>query len=232
VIGERLQILLVDADPALRREAGRALEEAGYEVRFAAGADEALRTVREKGLPHLAIVEVTLPGPDGLDLCRRLRQGSDLPVVIFTAITEEETAVAALEEVAEEYILKPCQPRVLVAHVRRVLQRLGDFRPSQGRAVTVDDRLAIDFAGCEAVVAGNRIALTRTESKILYILMRSAGRTVAADVLLRRLSPRREMERETLRVHIHNLRLKIEPDIATPRYVFTERGLGYRFRTA
>jgi DNA-binding response OmpR family regulator len=117
----------------------------------------------------------------------------------------------------------------MVARVERVLRRIGDFAYTLAPVVRVDERLSVDFAHQKAYVAERPVPLTSTETKLLYVLMRQAGRAVPTDFLMRRLWPGEEAFEDTLRVHIHRLRSKIEPDPARPRYVVTERGVGYRF---
>ncbi|HEV7785437.1 MAG TPA: response regulator transcription factor, partial [Thermoanaerobaculia bacterium] len=139
------------------------------------------------------------------------------------------TVVKAIESFAEDYIRKPFKVREMVARVERVCRRMGNFAYTLQPVIQVDAHLAIDFAHQKAVVDGKAVPLTSTETKLLYVLMRNAGRVVATDFLLRRLWPSDEVFEDTLRVHVHRLRSKIEPEPARPRYVVTERGTGYRF---
>src|SRR6185369_3581941 len=124
---------------------------------------------------------------------------------------------------------KPFSPRELVARVQRVLRRIGDYAYTLDPVVTIDQRLAIDCTHQQAIVDGQTITLTPTETKLLYILMRNAGRPVTNDFLLRRLWPQEEVFEDTLRVHVHRLRQKIEVNPTKPHYVVTERGIGYKF---
>ena len=223
------RILAVEDDPDLLRLIARELTAAGFEVWPAASAERALELIEERGLPHLGLIYILLPGLDGLELCRRLQEWSDLPVVFLTAVDEEETVVDAIQRFAEDYIVKPFSPREMVARVERVLRRIGDFAYALAPVVPVDGRLAVDFAHQRALVDGLPVPLTATETKLLYVLLRSAGRVVETSFLLRRLWPVDEVYEDTLRVHIHRLRGKIEPTPSRPRYIVTERGTGYRF---
>jgi DNA-binding response OmpR family regulator len=223
------RILVVDDDPDLVRLLHRELEKASFNVWTAGSAEDALALVEQKGLPHLALVDILLPGQDGLALARQLQEWSDLPIVMLTSVQEEETVVQAIERFAEDYIRKPFHVREVVARVERIFRRIGDFGYALQPVIQVDDRLAVDFAHQKARAEGREIALTATETKLLYVLMRSAGRVVATDFLLRRLWPGDEVFEDTLRVHVHRLRSKIEPTPSRPRYVLTERGAGYRF---
>jgi DNA-binding response OmpR family regulator len=222
-------VLAVEDDPDLLRLIRRELESAGFEVWACPSAEEALETVARKGPPHLALVDILLPGADGLSLARKLHEWSDLPIVMLTSVDEEETVVRAIESFAEDYIRKPFKSREMVARVERVCRRMGDFAYTLQPVVRVDACLAIDFAHQRAVVDGRPVALTSTETKLLYVLMRNAGRVVTTEFLLRRLWPSDEVFEDTLRVHVHRLRGKIEPEPSRPSYVVTERGTGYRF---
>ncbi|MCL4298598.1 MAG: response regulator transcription factor [Anaerolineae bacterium] len=223
------RILVVDDDPAIVRLVRDKLDYTGFEVLVATSGQQALEIIERRGLPHLAIVDVMMPGMDGFEFCRIVQQFSDLPVIMLTAVDEEETVIRGLEYFAEDYVTKPFSPRELVARVRRVLRRMGDFAYTLDRMTRVDDHLAVDFTHQQALVDGQPVAFTPLETKLLYILMRNAGQTVTTDFLLRRLWPREEVLEDALRVHIHRLRQKIETTPAHPQYIVTERGVGYSF---
>ena len=225
------RILCVDDDPDILHLLRKTFESAGFEVGSAASGEAGLRWIERQGLPHLAVVDIRMPGMDGLELCRRVHAYSDLPVILLTAVDDEPTVVEALDTVAEDYVLKPFRPAELVARARRVLRRIGDFSFAQAPETPVDDRLAVDFVRQVARVEGQPVPLTPTESKILHILMRSSPRTVDTGYLLRRVWPLEEVFEETLRVHVHRVRQKIEPDPGRPRYVLTHRGQGYSFKS-
>jgi DNA-binding response OmpR family regulator len=222
----------VDDDPKVRRLVELKLDHAGFEVRTAASGKEALDIIAQYGLPHLAIVDIMMPGLNGFEFCEAVQEFSDLPVIMLTAVDDEDTVIRGIERFAEDYIIKPFSPRELLARVQRVLRRIGDFAYTIEPVTQVDGRLGVDFAHQRAVVDGQSVDLTPTETKILYILMRNAGRTVTTDFLLRRLWPLEEVFEDTLRVHVHRLRQKIEGNPRQPRYVVTERGLGYRFESS
>ena len=224
-------ILVVDDDPAILRLVSDKLYQAGFRVLTAASGQQALDVITRRGLPHLAIVDINMPGMDGFEFCRIVQAYSDLPVIMLTAVDEEETIIRGIEQFAEDYVTKPFSPRELVARTQRVLRRIGDFAYTLEPVTTVDDRLAVDFSHQQAIVDGESVSLTPTETKLLYILMRNAGRAVTTDFLLCRLWPLEEVFEDALRVHIHRLRKKIEID-RKPPYIVTERGLGYRFMPA
>ena len=223
------RILVVDDDPKIRQLVELRLTPAGYEVLTAASGEEALDVIARQGLPHLAIVDLVMSGMTGFEFCKAVQRFSDLPVILLTAMGEEDTVVEGIERYAEDYIVKPFSPRELLARVQRVLRRIGDFAYTLDPVTQVDDRLSVDIAHQQAHVAGEAVDLTPTETKLLYILMRNAGRVVTTDFLLRRLWPMEEVFEDTLRVHVHRLRQKIEADPGQPCYIVTERGLGYRF---
>jgi DNA-binding response OmpR family regulator len=223
------RILAVDDDPAVLRLVSDKLNRAGFEVLTAASAQQALEVIASRGLPHLAIVDINMPGMTGFEFCQMVQDYSDLPVIMLTAEDEEETVIRGLNHFAEDYITKPFSPRELLARVQRVLRRIGDFAYALEPTIELDDRLAVDFAHQRVLVDDQPISLTPTETKLLYILMRNAGRTVTTDFLLRRLWPLEEVFEDTLRVHVHRLRKKIQSGGSRPQYIVTERGLGYRF---
>lgn len=223
------RILVVDDDPAIRRLLKDKLEGAGYEVWTAASGDQALDAISRRGMPHLAIVDIYMPGMNGLRFCETVQQFCDLPIIMLSAIDEEETIVGSISRYAEDYITKPFSPRELVARVERVLRRIGDYRYTLDVVNRIDEYLAVDIPHQRALVGDRTVALTPTETKLLYLLMRNAGHTVSTDFLLRRLWPMEEVFEDTLRVHIHRLRHKIEPAPSSPHYILTERGLGYSF---
>jgi len=223
------RILVVDDDSSIRRLLKDKLEGAGYEVWTAASGDQALDAIDRRGMPHLAIVDINMPGMNGLRFCETVQQFSDLPVIMLSAIDEEETIVGSISRFAEDYITKPFSPRELVARVERVLRRIGDYSYTLDVVNRIDEYLAIDIPHQRALIGDQTVALTPTETKLLYLLMRNAGHTVSTDFLLRRLWPMEEVFEDTLRVHIHRLRHKIEPAPSRPHYILTERGLGYSF---
>ncbi len=223
-------ILVVDDNMYTIRIVKHALAQADYTVLSAASGEEALSTVIERGLPHLAVVDLHMPpGMSGFEFCRQIHQFSDMPVIMLTAVNEEKTIINALEEHAEDYIIKPFSPGELVARVRRVLRRMGSFAYALQPLTQVDDRLAIDFPKRKAIVNGESISLTPTETRLLYILMRSAGETVTTEFIIRRLWPLEPAFEDRLHVHMHRLRRKIE-EKSNPRYIVSERGLGYIFQ--
>jgi DNA-binding response OmpR family regulator len=168
---------------------------------------------------------------DGFEFCRTVQQYADLPVIMLTAIDEEETRLKGIENFAEDFVTKPLSLHELVVRVERLLRRIGDFTYALAPVTQVDQYLAIDFFNQQVVTGDRTTPLTRIETRLLYILTHNAGRIVTTDSLLQQLWPDEETFEDALRVHIHRLRHKIEPDPRQPRYILTERGLGYSFPT-
>ena len=226
------RILVVDDDPAIRQAVKIKLESVGYEVLAATSGIEALDIIGRRGIPHLAIVDVNMPNMNGFEFCEAVQQFSDVPIILLSAQDEEDTIIRGISHYAEDYVTKPFSPRELAARVERVLRRIGDFGYTLDVLTRIDDHLTVDFPHQRALIDDRTIQLTPTETKLLYLLMRNAGRVVSTDFLLRRLWPLDEVFEDTLRVHIHRLRQKIEPILSRPRYVLTERGAGYSFPKA
>ncbi len=223
------KILVIDDDRDILELVRYTLELEGFDVVARGSATEAFQHIAKEGLPHLAIVDIMMPGIDGIEFCRKVQKYSDLPVIMLTAVADEATMVKTIEEVAEDYVTKPFKPNVLAVRVKRLIRRIGDFAFRLESLTVIDDRMAIDFSGKKVLVNEEPVSLTPTETKLLHILIRSARRTVTTEYLLNRLWPLDEVFEDTLRVHVHRLRQKIEPDASSPHYLITQRGLGYSF---
>lgn len=229
---ESYRILVVDDSQLILRVVQRALDEASFQVSTAESGEDALEQISRFGLPHLAIVDINMPpGMDGFEFCRTVHEFSDLPIIMLTAISDERTVIQAIEHYAEDYITKPFNAGELVARVRRVLRRVGSFAYTLDPITKIDSRLQVDFPGRQVIIEDEAISLTPTEAKLLYILMRNAGRTVTTDFILRRLWPREIANEDRLRVYVHRLRRKIEKIPTRPHYIISERGIGYTFWT-
>jgi DNA-binding response OmpR family regulator len=223
------RILVVDDDPDIRRVVQLTLESTGLEVWTAEGCHGALHVLQEKGLPHLAVIDIMMPDGSGLDLCTQIHKFSDLPIILLSALDGSETVIQGLEEHAEDYVTKPFHPGELAARVQRVLRRIGDFNYALEPTIRVDERLAVDLGRQRVYIDAQTINLTPTETKLLHVLMRHAGRFLSAEFLLQRVWPAQEVFEDTLRVHLHRLRHKLEEDPARPRYLTNQRGVGYSF---
>ncbi|MFN8489227.1 MAG: response regulator transcription factor [Caldilineaceae bacterium] len=225
------RILVVEDDEEIRRLLSVKLTREGFEVFTAPSGQHALDSIAQHGLPHLAIVDINMPIMGGLEFCERVKRFSDVPVIILTAVDESKTVIHAIEQFAEDYVVKPFNLGELVARIRRVLKRIGNFDYTFDAVVQVNASLAIDFSHQTAFVDGEAIALTPTETKLLHIFLTKAGSVVSAEFLLERVWPQEEIYEEALRVHISRLRQKLEGSQKAYKFILTERGRGYRFVT-
>jgi two-component system alkaline phosphatase synthesis response regulator PhoP len=220
-------ILVVDDERGIVKLARDYLEQGGFRVITAADGGTALAAARHER-PDLVVLDLNLPGLDGLDVCRALRRDSDVPVIMLTARVGEADRLIGLELGADDYITKPFSPRELVARVRAVLRRVrgGVHRPGLIRA----GDLEIDLKGHRVARGGEPIRLSRTEFNLLATLAQHPGQTFTRAQLLDRLhGVAYEGYDRSIDAHVKNLRRKLEPDPAEPRYVLTVYGIGYRF---
>jgi DNA-binding response OmpR family regulator len=199
-------------------------------VSTVSSAEEGLDHIKRHGLPHLALVDIHLPfGMSGLEFCEAILTFCDLPIIMLTAVEEDEMIIQTIDQFAEDYITKPFNPGEMVARVRRVLRRIGNYAYTLTPETVVDEHLTINFPIQRAYIDGREVTLTPTETKLLYILMRNAGQTVTTDFLLRRLWPMESAYEDRLRVYVHRLRRKIEQKPNQPKYIISQRGIGYSF---
>ena len=226
---ERRLILVVDDEPRMIRFIRMNLELEGYQVIEASNGVEALDQVR-KHLPDLVIMDVMMPKMDGFETLRLLREISTVPVVLLTVKSDEEDRIRGLELGADDYVTKPFSPRELVSRVNAVLRRAAWPAPTPRTVLRIDDRLAVDFNRHQVIVEGERIELRPTEYRLLNHLIQNAGWVVPHDTLLAKVwGYEYRDETHYLRLYINYLRKKIEEDPAKPKYILTERGVGYRF---
>ncbi len=226
------KVLAVDDNAYTLRIVRHTLQQAGYEVATVASGEAGLANISAEGLPHVAIVDLHMPGGmSGFEFCRSVHQYSDLPIIMLTAVDDETTVLEGLEKHAEDYIVKPFSPGELTARVQRLLRRIGVFAYPLAPEIIVGDRLRINFPERSAIVDSEPVSLTPTETKLLYLLMRNAGHTVTTEYILRRLWPTETAFEDRLHVHLHRLRRKIEDkeDQSRERYIISERGTGYIF---
>ncbi len=226
---EKRLILVVDDEPRMCKFMRMNLELEGFRVVEAANGLEALERVRED-LPDLVVLDVMMPEMDGFEALEHIREVSSVPVIMLTVKADEEDKVRGLELGADDYVTKPFSPRELMSRIRAVLRRVEVPSPAEGELVRVDDYLQIDFNHREVIVGGKRIKLRPTEYRLLYHLVNNAGWTLTHETLLSKVwGQAYRDETHYLRLYIAYLRQKIETDSSNPRYILTERGLGYRF---
>ena len=220
-------ILVVDDEPKIVKLARDYLQRQGYQVATAADGPTALAIAR-RDKPALVVLDLNLPGMDGLDVCRALRRDSGVPIIMLTARVEETDRLIGLELGADDYITKPFSPRELVARVRAVLRRArGDLQAPY--LIRAGD-LEIDLAGHRVTRNGEALELSRTEFNLLSVLAQHQGQAFSRAQLLQRLhGVAFDGYERSIDAHIKNLRRKIEPDPGNPSYVETVYGVGYRF---
>lgn len=220
------RILVCDDEPQVVRALKVVLQEAGFEVIPTATAAEALDQAAVRP-PEAAIIDLVLPDQDGVEVTRRLREWSQIPVLVLSAIGDEAEKVRALEAGADDYVTKPFASRELVARLEASLRRV---EPEPQEPIISVDGLEVDFAGRTVRQDGNEVHLTPIEYDLLRVLLQNRGRLMTHRALLVEVwGPAYESDTQTLRTHIANLRRKIEPDGRRPRYIRTDPGVGYRF---
>jgi two-component system KDP operon response regulator KdpE len=222
-------ILVVDDESRMIRFVRMNLELEGFQVAEAGSGIDALDKVRDE-LPDLVLLDVMMPEMDGFETLERLREISTVPVIMLTVKGDEGDRIRGLELGADDYVTKPFSPRELASRIRAVLRRAEMPSPVAKTTIDIDDQLQIDFRQREVIVDGEHIRLRPTEYRLLYHLVNNAGWVMTHEMLLSKVWGY-EYRDETglLRLYITYLRKKIEPDPSHPRYIFTERGTGYRF---
>ena len=220
-------ILVVDDEPKIVKLARDYLERSGYRVVTAVNGQTALTIARQEK-PDMVVLDLNLPGMDGLDVCRQLRRESDVPIIMLTARVEETDRLIGLELGADDYITKPFSPRELVARVRAVLRRVSGGVHQPGMIRTGD--LEIDLEGHRVNRGGEPIQLSRMEFNLLTVLAQHPGQTFSRAQLLSRMhGVAYDGFDRSVDAHVKNLRRKLEPDPSNPIYVETVYGIGYRF---
>jgi two-component system response regulator MtrA len=218
------RVLVVDDDPALAEMLGIVLRGEGFAPSFCADGDKALAAFRDTQ-PDLVLLDLMLPGTDGIDVCRQIRAESGTPIVMLTAKTDTVDVVLGLESGADDYIVKPFKPKELVARMRA---RLRSDRPTGSELITLGD-LSIDVSGHEVSRDGISINLTPLEYDLLLALARKPGQVFSREVLLEQVwGYRHAADTRLVNVHVQRLRAKVEHDPEHPALVLTVRGVGYK----
>jgi DNA-binding response OmpR family regulator len=231
-MGSARKILVVDDDPKTVSLVKLYLESDGHKVLCAYDGVEALRLAREER-PNLIVLDLMLPGLDGLQVCRTLRTESDVPVIMLTAKTTEGDKLTGLELGADDYVTKPFSPRELAARIKVVLRRTVSESLERGPEQAAYGDLKMDFRQHTVSIAGRPVALTPTEFRLLGTLVREAGQVLSREQLIQRvLGLDFQGFDRTIDVHVLNLRRKLGDDPARPRYIKTVYGAGYKFEAS
>jgi DNA-binding response OmpR family regulator len=226
---DRRRILVVDDEERMVRFIRMNLEHDGFLVSEAFNGKQAISKIRDVN-PDLILLDVMMPDLDGFEVLETVRELSNVPVIMLTAKGEEDDRVRGLELGADDYVTKPFSPRELVSRVRAVLRRTESASGSMHGLIEIDERLKIDFDRREIWLEGKLVKLRPTEYRLLFHLVQNAGWVVSHDQLLQKVwGYEYRDEPHYVRLYINYLRQKLEKDPAAPKYILTERGVGYRF---
>jgi DNA-binding response OmpR family regulator len=221
------RVLLVEDDARVRRVLRLALEDEGFTVLEAADGRQCLERLAE-GEPDVVLLDLMLPDRDGFSVCREVRRGSEVPVIMVTARTDSHDVVAGLESGADDYVTKPLVAKELSARIRALMRRVHHPETTDPRALVLGD-ITVGVDSGVVTVAGVEVDLTRTEFRLLVELCRNEGQVLSREELLDRVWGYDYLgDGRIVDVHVHRLRVKVEADPANPRHVVTARGLGYR----
>lgn len=225
----RFKILAVDDEQRMVRFIQLNLEQDGFQVVTAYNGKEALEQVRTQ-LPDLVLLDIMMPDINGFEVLKKIREVNNVPVIMLTAKGEEDDRIQGLELGADDYITKPFSPRELVSRIKAVLRRTKTFQEEQVDMIEVDERLRIDFSRREVWVEGEKVDLRPTEYRLLYHLVQNAGWVNTHEQLLSKVwGFEYQDEPHYVRLYVNYLRKKLEEDPSNPKYILTERGVGYRF---
>jgi DNA-binding response OmpR family regulator len=224
------RVLVVDDDATVREVVRRYLSRDGHEVIEAADGPSALSAVRSSA-PDLVVLDLMLPGIDGLEVCREIRRTSAVPVIMLTALGQESDRVVGLEYGADDYVVKPFSPRELTLRVSRVIERARPTAAAESgteKSLT-DGDLVVDSAARTALLSGRELALTTREFDLLTFLLRHPRQAFGRTELMEQVWNWSFGDQSTVTVHVRRLREKIEPDPAVPQRIVTIWGVGYRY---
>jgi len=225
-----MKVLVIDDEPQIRRALRAGLERGEYEVIMAASGEEGLDLAALHN-PDLVILDLAMPGTDGYEVCKQLRSWSKSPIIVLSVREGEDDKIQALDLGADDYLTKPFGIGELMARVRAVLRRAGVAEEQDEPSFSCEN-LFIDFAHRKVTIAGQEVHLTPKEYDLLRYMVSNANRVLTHRQLLTKVwGPEYADDSHTLRVHIANLRNKIEATPERPRFVHTETRVGYRFRT-
>jgi DNA-binding response OmpR family regulator len=224
------KLLIVEDDATTRRLLQKVLEQAGFDVTATNDGPDAINWLQQHGLPHLVLLDLGLPSMHGFALGERIKKMGDIPIIILTGDDSEEAVVYGIQNYAEDYITKPFNVTEVVVRIQRVLSRMPNFDYVRTPVIEIDENLAIDFPNQRVTVEGQIVTLTPIETGLLYILVHNRGQVISSDTLIARVWPNKEVYEDTLRVHMHRLRQKLQgSNPERSPYIVTERGTGYSF---
>ncbi|MFQ5814661.1 MAG: response regulator transcription factor [Anaerolineae bacterium] len=230
--GRKGKLLIVDDDDKLVEAIELYLNRAGYDVITATDGLQGMQQMYSQR-PDLIVLDVMMPTMDGWETCQRIREISDVPIIMLTARGQESDRVMGLKLGADDYVAKPFSLKELEARVEAVLRRTRLPPPAKGRILYADDELVIDSERLEVSRGGERVQLTATEQRLLFYLAENAGRVLTNEQILEAVWGAEYVnEVDYVKLYIWRLRQKIEEDPRQPKYILTERGLGYRFAKA
>lgn len=222
------RILVVDDEPQITRVLRTTLSTQGYDLRVANDGETALEIMKD-WTPDLIITDLSMPQMDGLELCRRVRANSFMPIIVLSVRGEERTKVKALDAGADDYVTKPFGMNELLARVRANLRRIPQAEPEAAKVIEQGD-FRIDVGAHTLAIRGKEIRLTPKEFELMVFLAQHPGKVVSHRALLAAVwGPNATEQPEYLRVFVGQLRKKLEPDASSPRYILTEPWIGYRF---
>lgn len=226
---KRSSVLVIEADTTLSRSIAEFLESHTYQVTLFSDAPAALDHLQDEILPNIVLLGMNLPSMSGFATAKRVKMTADVPIIFLMSRSDRQYLVEGLKKYAEDFVIKPVELHELETRIQIVLGRLPTLDYSDEPVIHIDSQLSIDLAQNRALVGDRAMRLTPTEAMLMVVLLRHAPRVVQNHALLARVWPTKEVYEDTLRVHMHRLRRKLEADSHHLRYIRTERGVGYRF---
>ncbi|MGV2438060.1 MAG UNVERIFIED_CONTAM: response regulator transcription factor [Anaerolineae bacterium] len=224
-----VKILLVEDDPRISKLVVDYLKRNNFDVTAVTDGPAAMEWVQKDGLPHLALIDLSLPTLHGFALSSHLKKMGEVSILLITSNQDSDIILEGLRNYAEDFIVKPFELGELEARIGAILARMPSLDSASNPIVQVDDHLSIDFGHNRLEINGKAHDLTPTEAILLHALLRNAGHVVGNRMLIARVWSSEELNEDTLRVHMHRLRRKLESDTRSPHYIRTKRGVGYVF---
>lgn len=228
-MSDKTRILYIEDEPEMIELTRMVLEREGFEVLGAMGGNEGLEKIKQEK-PDLILLDLMMPEMDGWEVCRHIRQISEVPIIMLTALAQDKEIIRGLAAGADDYVTKPFNPEVLLARSRAVLRRAALPPAIEASPTYNDGYLTIDLGERRVLVQGEIVRLTATEYRLLAYLVQHAGRVLTFDQILQKVwGEEYSGNAEYVHVYIQRLRKKLEPDPSSPTYLTTEHGIGYQF---